>query len=61
MLLDLLEYCKGLDQKVIFISAPFNPVNMQRDKLGEMNAACRMCEESGFTTFNFNLEPLRSR
>lgn len=61
MLLDLLEYCKGLDQKVIFVSAPFNPVDKERDKLGEMNTACRLCEEAGFTTLNFNLEPLRSR
>ena len=61
MLLDLIEYCQGLEQEVIFVSAPFNPVNKQRYKLGEMNAACRMCEEAGFTTYNFNQEPLRSR
>lgn len=60
MLLDLLEYCKGLDQKVIFVSAPFNPVEKEREKLGKMNTACQMCEEAGFTVLNFNTEPLRS-
>lgn len=58
---DLLEYCRGLEQKVIFVSAPFNPVDKERDKLGKMNYACEMCEEAGFTVLNFNKEPLRDK
>lgn len=57
---DLLEYCKSIDQKVIFVAAPFNPIDIDRYKLGMMNTACDMCENEGLTTLNFNREPLRS-
>lgn len=57
MFQDLLDYCKTLDAKVIFVSAPFLYL---KSGIEQTTYVLDRCEEEGFDTLNFNCEPLQS-
>lgn len=59
ILRDLLKYCKGLKQKVIFVSSP--GYSARADKRMKMNYVMDICQKEGFTAVNFNQEPWKSR
>lgn len=52
---DLLDYCKTLDQKVVFVSAPYA---MNEDRQALMHAYMKQIRENGFETFDFNTPEL---
>ncbi len=54
---ELLQFCRTLDQEVIFISSPFYG---SQKKYEELNFALNMCRDAGFVTWDFNAEPLKS-
>lgn len=56
LLRDLLEYCKGIEPEVIFVSAPFSSLS---GKEGMIRTALDICEEEGFDTLDFNSGPLQ--
>lgn len=51
VLQDLLKYCSGLDQEVVFVLSPYM-ISQQEQK--QMNAYTAMIEEAGFSVLNFN-------
>lgn len=53
---DLVQYCKTLDQDVLFVSSPFKTSDQRYAKL---NTVCDYIEDQGFTVLNFNRGPLR--
>ncbi|MDO4869025.1 MAG: hypothetical protein Q4A65_01850 [Bacillota bacterium] len=55
---DLIDYCKGLDARVIFVASPFNYTD---EAYGFVNTAAACVKEEGFTVWNFNREPYKSR
>ncbi len=54
-LLDLLDYCDGLDAKVIFVSSPQSPKN---DILEQYNYAFDIIKSRGYETIDFNTEEM---
>ena len=55
---DLLEYCKGLDQTVIFVSAPCTG---EKREFRQFNRLAKMIRAEGFTCWNFNSPRLRKQ
>lgn len=53
---ETLEYCKTLDQEVIFVSGPLKSVKGHEP---EINYVLNKCREAGFNTLDFNSQPLR--
>ncbi len=51
VLKDLIDYCKRLDQKVIFVSAPYQ---ISEEEQEQLNACSKMIRQAGFTILNFN-------
>ena len=58
LLRELLSYCRGIEPEVVFVSAPFASLGGRE---GMLRTALDICEEEGFTTLDFNCEPLRSQ
>lgn len=54
---DLLEYCKGLDAEVIFVSSPYAYLSVNIENI---KYVMDRCEEEGFVALNFNCDPLQS-
>ncbi|NLD20582.1 MAG: hypothetical protein GX663_10145 [Clostridiales bacterium] len=50
-LTELLDYCDGLDQDIIFVIAPYS---VKEGQMGKFNTAVDMVEERGYNVINFN-------
>ena len=53
VLRDLIRFCKTLDQKVIFVSAPYR---ISQEEQEQLNACTEIIMQSGLTILNFNQE-----
>lgn len=51
VLQDLLQYCEGLDQRVIFVSSPYE---ISEENQRVLNSYVGLVQEAGFTFLNFN-------
>ncbi|MGI6212860.1 MAG: hypothetical protein ACOYJJ_09805 [Anaerovoracaceae bacterium] len=56
ILLDLIKYCKTLDQKVIFVASP---IKFKPDSQAKLNYVKALIEKNGMTVWDFNTGKLR--
>ena len=52
-LIDLLEYCQGVDCDIVFFATPFNG---SEERMQQLNYTIDLIEESGFDVINLNTE-----
>lgn len=52
-LIDLLEYCQGVDCDIVFFATPFNG---SEERMQQLNYAIDLIEENGFDVINLNTE-----